>query len=133
VHGAPEGLYVHQMAHVLFAAALLFLLYILHYRPIGSGTAWRFFKLSILFFLAWNIDAFVVHWLALGLSEEYFVGGPLLAQRLAGPIDAERLVYYLGRFDHLLCLPAMYFLIRSLDLFSREALDRRREGKAQGP
>jgi hypothetical protein len=31
-HGPPEGLYVHQLAHVLFAVALLFLIWQVKYE-----------------------------------------------------------------------------------------------------
>ncbi|VAW40563.1 hypothetical protein MNBD_DELTA04-1324, partial [hydrothermal vent metagenome] len=62
-HGAPEGLYVHMLAHVFYFAALLFLLWILRKRPPGHSAAWRNFKLALIFFLLWNTDTFIVHWL----------------------------------------------------------------------
>ncbi|MDH4321494.1 MAG: hypothetical protein OEV73_08365 [Desulfobulbaceae bacterium] len=133
VHGSPEGLYVHQLGHFFFATALLFLLIILHRQPIGTGKAWRYFKFSLFFFLVWNIDTLLVHWLALRLPDEYFTGGPLWQQRLAAPITGERLAYYLGRFDHLLCLPAMYFLYQSLRLFGREVEMKRRQSDQGAP
>ncbi|HEJ83889.1 MAG TPA: hypothetical protein ENO11_03010 [Desulfobacteraceae bacterium] len=119
VHDSPEGLYVHQMAHLFFAAALVFLLVLIHYRPIGKGKAWGYFKLSLFFFLLWNIDTFGVHWLTLRLPEGAIInGGSLMEHQLAGPLTLERLAYYFGRLDHLFCVPGMWFLVLSLRQFS---------------
>ncbi|MCL7488316.1 MAG: hypothetical protein M8357_09120 [Desulfobulbaceae bacterium] len=119
VHGSPEGLYVHQMAHLFFAAALVFLLLLIHYRPIGKGKAWGYFKLSLFFFLLWNIDTFGVHWLTLRLPEGAIISrGSLMEHQLAGPLTLERLAYYFGRLDHLFCVPGMWFLVLSLRHFS---------------
>ena len=120
---------MHQMAHLIFSAALIFLLYILHFRPIGSGRAWKYFKLALFFFLAWNLNTFLVHWLSIRLPDEYFCGSPIWAQRLGPPITGEVLAYYLGGFDHLLCLPGMYFLMHSLRLFGRD-LERKQHCKS---
>lgn len=122
VHGSPEGLYVHQMGHVFFAAALVFLLRRLHSRPIGQDRAWRYFKIALIFFLLWNIDTFVVHWISSRLPDDaIFDQGPLSRHYLSLPLDGLRLIYYLGRFDHLLCLPGMWFLVRSLQGFCAKA------------
>lgn len=114
LHGAPEGLYVHMLAHVFYFAALLFLLLILRKRPPGHSAAWRNFRLALVFFLLWNTDTFIVHWLASRLPDTAFVGHSLWNHRLAGPLTPGRWIYYLGRFDHLLCVPAMFFLVLSL-------------------
>ncbi len=120
LHGAPEGLYVHMLAHILYFTALLFLLLILRKRPPGHSAAWRDFRLALVLFLLWNTDTFIVHWLASRLPDTAFVGHILWDQRLAGPLTPARWIYYLGRFDHLLCVPAMFFLILSLRRFCRE-------------
>lgn len=122
IHGAPEGLYVHQGAHLIFSVALVFLLYKLDRNPPGVSKGWRFLKLSLFFFLLWNIDTFTVHLLSIRLPDDALMTqGDLWDHRLLGPISTERLVYYLGRFDHLFCVPAMWFLVRSLHEFCHEA------------
>jgi len=132
IHGAPEGLIVHEMAHFFFGAALVFLLFILYRRPIGTGPGWRYFKFSLLFFLVWNIDTVMVHWLSLRLPEDAILGGSRLwHHRLSGPLDWERWLYYLGRFDHLLCVPAMLFLVLSLRAFCAQAEQRLRSPGVQ--
>jgi hypothetical protein len=131
VHGGHEGLYVHMMAHVFFSAALVYLLFILWEKPIGRGRGWFHFKCSLYFFLLWNIDTFVVHWLSFRLPEEALVvAGPLWEHRLSYPLSFERLVLYIGKFDHLLNVPAIIFLMLSLRAFCREAEQSRAEAKS---
>lgn len=128
IHGAPEGLYVHMMAHVFFTAAMVYLLYILRKRPPGQGAGWTFFRYSIYFFLLWNIDTFVVHWLSIRLPDQALAeAGSLWKHRLLLPLTLERRIYYIGRFDHVLCLPAIIFLVLSLRAFCRQAEQSRTE------
>lgn len=135
VHGGPEGYLVHQMGHLFFIAALLFLLYVLSKRPPGQGKPWRRLKISLLLFLLWNIDTTLVHWLAYRLPEEaYFAsGGSLLDDRLALPVSWRWLFYYLGSFDHLLCVPASWFLILSLKGFCLEVAERQQQAEVELP
>lgn len=114
-HGQAEGPVVHQMAHLLLVVALLLMLYVLHTKPPDTTLSWRSLKLSLLFFLLWNLDLLVIHHVADlmpadvkadpgGLSGDYFVATtPLL-----------HLAYYLGRLDHLLCVPALWFFTSAL-------------------
>ncbi len=125
VHGPPEGLYVHMMAHVFFSAALVFLLIILRLRPPGSGRGWRFFKLSIILFLLWNLDTFVVHYLSLHIPEEALdTALDIRHHHIHPPITHEMMLFYIGKFDHLLCVPAMFCLAASLRAFYQEAVKR---------
>ncbi|PLX50070.1 MAG: hypothetical protein C0613_05325 [Desulfobulbaceae bacterium] len=118
VHDAPEGYYVHQMAHFSFAVALVFLLYLLHVRPVGTGKAWRLFRLSLIFFLLWNTWTFTAHWFADQLPREAFTTpASLWTNRLIPQLSPTALLYYITRFDHFLCLPAIWFLLQSLKTF----------------
>ncbi len=120
VHGPPEGVIVHLMGHIFFFAALLFLIYILNKYPVDSSKAWRYFKISIFFWLVWNIDTFVNHILALRLDKSaIIIGRHHIFSYLAGPLTLEKWVYYLGQFDHFLCIPAMWSLSMSLRYFCK--------------
>lgn len=120
VHGPPEGVIVHLLGHVFFTAALLFLIYILSKYPIDSSKAWKYFKISIFFWLIWNIDTFMEHILALRLPKEAILTGTdMIHRRLAGPFDLERILFYIGQFDHFLCVPAMWSLSMSLRHFCK--------------
>lgn len=131
VHGPPEGLYTHMLAHVFFTAALIFLLILLKYKPIGKGPAWKYFKISLFFFLLWNIDTFIVHWLSLKIPEKMLVTqGALWEHKLLGPHSIEQWIYYIGKNDHLLCVPAMWYLMQSLRHFCIKARQRHQQSGA---
>ncbi len=121
VHGPPEGVLVHLMGHIFFFAALLFLIYILNKYPVDRGKAWTYFKISIFFWLVWNIDTFVNHILALRLDKSaIIVGRHHIFSYLAGPLTVEKWIYYMGQFDHFLCIPAMWSLSMSLRYFCKK-------------
>lgn len=134
-HGHPEGLYVHQMAHILFALAMLALLIFLRIQPLGQGRGWTYFRLSLVFFFFWNIDAFVTHWIAEGIPEEAIVGRGHLTRYISSPTDLWTWIYYIGKFDHLLCVPGMLFLTLALRTFYFEAKERsiKKNGEVVAP
>ncbi len=118
VHGAPEGYYTHNLAHVILIVAILFLLFWLRKEDGENKKAWWYFRLSLLFFLLWNLDAMTAHILKKRLpSEAFYLPPKLFDHLLLGPLDWERWVFYMTRFDHLLCVPAMFFLMQSLRYF----------------
>jgi len=120
IHGPPEGIIVHLMGHIFFSVALLFLIYILNKYPVDSSKAWKYLKLSIFFWLIWNLDTFVEHILALRLDKSaIIIGKHHIFSYLAGPLTLEKWLYYLGQFDHFLCVPAMWSLSMSLRHFCK--------------
>lgn len=126
VHGAPEGIYVHMMAHILFAAAMFFLIYTLQRHPLVRCPGSPYLKLSLFFFLLWNINAMVVHILGLNLPENAITGASLFTQRLEGPLTWQRWLYYITRNDHLLCVPAMWCMMLFLRTIEKEARNGKR-------
>ncbi len=129
-HGQAEGPVVHLMAHLLLFVALLLLLYVLHTRPPDTGLSWRSLKLSLLFFLLWDLDHLFIH----GFAGEMFAdirdsGVSLVGDYFVGPRTLLNFFYYLGRFDHLLCVPALWFFAIALRDFC-EVIEKRRQSRA---
>lgn len=124
VHGGDEGLYTHQMAHLFFMAAMVFLSYILFRHPLGHGKGWTYLKFSLLFFFLWNINAFITHGLELDIPPNAMVQEGLLPHSLCIPLNFKICLYYIGKFDHLLCVPAMFCLAMALRSFCMEAEQR---------
>ncbi len=118
-HICPEGLYAHLLAHIAFGAALLYMLYRSRGLPGGGDRAWLYLRLSLVFFLLWNFDAFTVHLLERHLSLNTYYYSSALEAEIPGPVNWKHLLYYVTRFDHLFCVPAMYFLWQSLREFTR--------------
>ncbi len=129
-HGQAEGPMVHLMAHLLLFVALLLLLYVLHTRPPDTGLSWRSLKLSLLFFLLWDLDHLFIHWFAGDMYPDIRDSGvSLVGDYFVGSRSLLSLFYYLGRFDHLLCVPALWFLTFALRDFC-DVIEKRRQSRA---
>lgn len=116
VHASPEGLYAHQMAHMFFAIAMGILLYWLRERRLVKEKGWHMIQLAALFFMLWNLDALVVHFLD-GRSDLFHTidaGTWHASIEFDRNIEALAVLYYLCKMDHLLCVPAMIFLYLGL-------------------
>jgi len=120
-HPAPEGLYAHMLAHLFFIATLGIFTYWLQTTRLVRQRGWRLIQLSCLMFILWNLDTFTVHWVEHTLRSEFFITTGLdWSRRLSMTGGWRSWVYYLGKFDHLLCVPAMLLLLFGLrDLYRR--------------
>lgn len=131
-HGAPEGLYTHQGAHLFFIASMGLLIYWLRQRRLVRETGWRYIQYAALFFILWNIDAFAAHL----LDEQLAVVDIQSAGRWMVRIDADVFspalawLYYAAKLDHLLCVPALLFLYFGLRRLLKDA---RAPGAKAGP
>lgn len=115
-HGEPEGLYVHQAAHLFFIFAMGLLIYWLRQRKLVREKAWRYIQYSALLFILWNIDTFAVHF----LDEQVDLIQTQKIDTWHMQIDTDESrawlvqIYYLAKLDHLLCVPALLFLYLGL-------------------
>jgi len=113
-HGPPEGIYIHQMAHVFFFGSLLYL-----YRDLSHASikerGWTYLRWFCLLMLVWNIVAFAGHAVAFTLAPEHIaLPSSYFHSRLLGPMNATKILFYITRFDHLLVVPALFFLYLGL-------------------
>ncbi len=128
-HGEAEGPVVHLMAHLLLFVALLLLLIVLHTRPPDNGLSWKALKLSLVFFILWDLDHLFIHWFAGHMfADVRGSGASLVGDYFVGTRTLLNLLYYLGRFDHLLCVPALWFFTSALRDFSK-VIEKRRQTK----
>jgi hypothetical protein len=113
-HGPPEGLYVHQLAHVFFAAALLFLIWQVKYERLVGLPGFRQIRWACGLFVLWNIVAFLGHLSEMLLIPQAFQGqqGDLSQRLIMSRISAW--IYYLTKLDHLILVPAFFLLFRGL-------------------
>jgi len=109
-HSAPEGIYVHQMAHILFTAALGYLFWDTK-RSAFSGRGWTYLRVFCVLTIIWNILAFSGHYATDKLIPEDFthVDGYLFST-VNGPVTLIKVIYYTAKLDHLVTVPAMIFL-----------------------
>jgi hypothetical protein len=122
-HGAPEGLYVHQLAHLFFIVSMGSLEFWLRQRNLVLEPGWKYIQLAAILFILWNIDAMLVHFMdehitILGIKKIDF--WHIRIESLQGQYSLT-VLYYLLKLDHLFCVPAMFFLYRGLRCFVADA------------
>ncbi|HKJ65158.1 MAG TPA: hypothetical protein VJ969_07125 [Desulfopila sp.] len=113
-HGAPEGVYVHQIAHLLFAGALIYLYWHTRRTPTLAGRGWKYLQTFCIIFACWNIIALAGHEAFSFLSAEDFIDKNSWNERIAGPLNFTKVLYFITKMDHLLFVPAMLALVISL-------------------
>jgi hypothetical protein len=121
-HSAPEGLYVHQIAHLLFMGALVYLYWHTRRTPALASRGWRYLQIFCLVFACWNLLALVGHETFEYLSPADFLDKNSLQERIAAPITFVKVLYFITKMDHLLFVPAMLALVISLRTFYVDAL-----------
>ncbi len=109
-HGPPEGLYVHQLAHVLFAGALLFLIWQIRREGMAKALGFRRLIWACSLFILWNFVAFTGHWAEVLLSPQEFIGGEGDFSRRLILTGMPAWVYFFAKFDHLILVPAFFLL-----------------------
>ncbi len=122
-HGEPEGLVVHQMAHILFALSMGTLAYWLGARGLTVRRGWRLIRYAAVLLIVWNLDAFVAHLLdeqtgfltVQQIDPRHLFLAPQPGLEVLAPL------YYLVKLDHLWCVPALIFLFLGLRCLADES------------
>jgi len=115
-HGQPEGLYVHQIAHLFFIISMGILEFWLRQRSLVREPGWKYIQLAAVLFILWNLNAMAVHFLdeQIHFLKVYRIDQWQLQITAAGDSHALPLLYYVLKLDHLLCVPAMVCLYLGL-------------------
>ncbi|WP_448873835.1 hypothetical protein [Desulfobulbus propionicus] len=117
VHGEPEGMYVHQMAHLHYVFALGYFYWDIR-RSSFTGRGWRYLQIFCILMTLWNLLAFVGH-----IAGAYLDPASLqrtdsyLQTRLTDPLTLNKALYFVTKLDHLIYVPALFFLFLGLRSF----------------
>ena len=120
-HGGPEGVYAHQIAHLFYALSMGFFIHWLRERKLVEESGWRFIQYAAFFLILWNLDAFLVHF----LEQTGLRSIQINAQNGNNGLET---LYYFAKLDHLLCVPALFFLYLGLKRLLRAS-----RSKSVGP
>jgi hypothetical protein len=113
-HGTTESIYVHQMAHLFYTAALSYLFWDVG-RSSFPGKGWRYLQIFCVLMILWNLLAFSGHWLGFHIADSDIVRpAGYFSSQLSGPLSVIKLIYFSATLDHLLSVPALVFLFLSL-------------------
>jgi hypothetical protein len=123
-HAGPEGLYVHQGAHIFLAFAMLIFAVNIQRSPLVRQKAWRLLATSAILFILWLV-------LNRSLTPGHLLLGVLLA--LAGPIGTPgpRCSTIFSRWTISSACPLFSFFTSASSCFSL-SLQTRREQKEIG-
>jgi hypothetical protein len=122
-HGAPEGLYAHQIAHLFFLGSMGLLIYWLRQRKLVRAAGWRYIQYAALFFIFWNLNAYTAHLLDedLAIVDVQRVSAWTVRIDVGDLPQAVGWLYYAAKLDHLLCVPALLFLYFGLRRLLKDA------------
>lgn len=120
-HSEPEGLYIHQMAHLLFAGALAYLFFHTRVTQGARDRGWRYLQIFCILLIGWNLLAFVGHDAYEHLLPAEFLEKNTLHEKLTWPMTPAKGFYYIAKLDHVLLIPALATLVLSLRSFYRKA------------
>ena len=113
-HAAPEGLYIHQVGHLLYAIAMMGLAYGIWKSELNTKPGWRLLSWGAVFLAAWNIWAFCGHFVETLIPADHFSG--VIAHRKSAVLMKTWIdyFYYILKMDHFVCVPALIFLYLGL-------------------
>jgi hypothetical protein len=113
-HGALEGLFAHQGAHLFLTVSLLIFLVNIQRSRLKADKAWRLLFRGTLLLALWNIWAFFGHVAEVFTPEAVFVLLP--GQQIPSLLvrSWREVAFYVLKMDHLLCLPALLFFYMGL-------------------
>jgi hypothetical protein len=116
MHHSSEGIITHQIGHLFFLFSMIVLIFTVTGKGLVREKGWRLIQVSAFFFVLWNIDALAAHFLD---NQIYAVELELISFKDVRVITNENslflaYVYYFLKMDHLLCVPAIFFLYRGL-------------------
>ena len=106
-HAAPEGLCVHQLAHLFFILCMGSFAYRIHRTWLPRHQGWKYFALGGILLMAWNLWAFTGHFITLLISRENFILPEEGLVPLLHITSWKEVLYYVLSMDHLLCVPAL--------------------------
>jgi lipid-A-disaccharide synthase-like uncharacterized protein len=120
-HPAPEGLYVHQLAHGFFIVAMGILIYWLQVNDFVRLRGWRLIQVACILLILWNADAIVGHWVEERVASDAVIGEPDWTQRIILDSTMTRL-YYMLKLDHIVSVPALICLFLGIRSLYKDAL-----------
>jgi len=101
-HGAREGMYVHQLGHVCFGAAMAWLYFMIRGSSFWEKRCWKSVAVGSALLALWNVVTFTGHIISL-----YSLSNcPASLPEEAG---IRFWIWYACKLDNLVCVAAMFF------------------------
>ena len=105
-HGPPEGLYIHQLAHICLALSMIGLWYGIRSSRFRKDQGWQRMAIGAALLTVWNIMTFTGHILSLYTM-------PAMRQNNGVPAWME-LTWHILKLDNIVCVAAMLYFYAGL-------------------
>lgn len=122
LHTSSEGIITHQVGHLFFLFSMVALFFTITGKRLDTQKGWRLIQYSAIFFILWNLDVLAAHFLDNQIrvvAIENISRGQIRVNAQSGSSFLVW-VYFFLKLDHLLCVPAMFFLYRGLSRLVKE-------------
>jgi hypothetical protein len=131
LHTGNAGIIAHQIGHLFFLFAMVTLMFTINSQGLIRQKGWRQIQLAALFFIFWNLDTLIAHFLDNQIEVVRIETLSITRLAVTTQSDSQLLavIYYFLKMDHLWCVPAMIFLYIGLD----SLLKAQREAQRQAP
>ncbi len=122
LHASLEGIITHQIGHLFFLLSMVVLLFTVSDKGLDKQKGWRLIQYSAFLFILWNLDTIAAHFVDNQIHVVEIENISLTQIRVIANNNASFLAwfYYILKLDHLLCVPAMYFLFKGLSSLVNE-------------
>ncbi len=106
-HGG-EGPYLHQMAHLLFLAAMVLFAWRIQQSRLIVHRPWRLMAAGAWLLALWNLWAFVGHFIEDAMPATSLLQEPGQAVPWLALVSWREVAYFVVKMDHLLAVPAIF-------------------------
>ncbi len=114
-HDYP-GIYIHQMGHIYFILSSAFILWTIVHNKLQNEKSWRYLFIGNIFFILWNLDAFIGHITEFWIEPSQIIGsrdGWDYFKRVIS-LEGREYLYYFTKHDHVWLVPGMLFFYLGL-------------------
>jgi hypothetical protein len=117
-HTHSEGIITHQMGHLFFLFSMVVLIFTIREKGLTEEKGWRMLQYGAFLFILWNLNALAAHFLdnQINVITANILSFSRIQIETASNSRFLAFVYYILKLDHLLCVPAMYFVYKGLSL-----------------
>jgi hypothetical protein len=134
LHTGNAGIIAHQIGHLFFLFAMVALMFTINSQGLIRQKGWRQIQFGALFFIFWNLDTLVAHFLDNQIEVVRIETLSITQMAVVTQSDSQLLaiIYYFLKMDHLWCVPAMVFLFMGLDSLLKAQREMRQEAQRPG-
>ncbi len=122
LHASSEGIITHQIGHLFFLFSMVVLIFIIRGKRLIVQDGWRMIQCAAFFFILWNLNTLTAHFLdnQIHVIKMETLSFSQVRITTHGNSSALAWMYYVLKLDHLLCVPAMFFLYKGLSTLVKE-------------